>query len=151
MGLNQSEPQGRIMLVKETLRVRGYDIDQVSMVSNIVYIRWFEDLRTGWLDVYFPIEEMLETQKMAPILSKTEIEYKSPMTIFDKPVGHTWVTNLERSRWELSFEIRDENKLFCVGKQAGCFLDLERRRPSRAPQRILDQYHEAIGHKAAGV
>ena len=32
-------------LVEMPLKVQGYDIDVAGIVSNIVYVRWLEDLR----------------------------------------------------------------------------------------------------------
>ncbi|MGO9114694.1 MAG: hypothetical protein ACLP9L_36220 [Thermoguttaceae bacterium] len=36
--------------VQVPLRVKPYDIDVVGVVSNIVYVRWMEDLRLAMLD-----------------------------------------------------------------------------------------------------
>ncbi len=37
--------QQRVMEVNLSFPVRTYDIDFAGVVSNIVYIRWLEDLR----------------------------------------------------------------------------------------------------------
>jgi len=42
----------RPMLIQKPLKINGYDIDVMGIVSNIVYIRWFEDLRFEFLDRY---------------------------------------------------------------------------------------------------
>ena len=47
------------LLVTLPLNVRTYNIDFAGIVSNIVYIRWHEDLRLEMLDRYFPIQEQL--------------------------------------------------------------------------------------------
>ena len=35
----------RVMELEMPLKVRAYDVDAMGYVSNIVYVRWFEDLR----------------------------------------------------------------------------------------------------------
>jgi acyl-CoA thioester hydrolase len=39
----------QMMLVELELPIRTYDIDFAGIVSNIVYIRWLEDLRIQML------------------------------------------------------------------------------------------------------
>jgi hypothetical protein len=40
-------------------QVRTYDIDYAGIVSNIVYIRWLEDLRLALLDQHVPLESFV--------------------------------------------------------------------------------------------
>src|SRR5271165_1887491 len=61
--------------VQVPLRVKPYDIDVVGVVSNIVYVRWMEDLRLAMLDVYLPLDEQM-ADGIAPAILKVEIEYK---------------------------------------------------------------------------
>lgn len=83
-------------LVAETeIEVNGYDIDAMGIVSNIVYVRWFEDLRTIFVNKHLIPSEMLK-QNISPILMHTEIDYKIPLTIHDKPVGKCWLTKISR-------------------------------------------------------
>ena len=77
----------RPLLIEKQLKVNGYDIDVMGIVSNIVYVRWFEDLRYRFLDTFCPFEELL-ARNQSPILSRTEVEYKYPLTIYDhNPLG----------------------------------------------------------------
>ena len=51
------------------LRVQTYDIDFAGIVSNIVFIRWLEDLRLGLMDEAYPLVQAL-AEDVAPILSR---------------------------------------------------------------------------------
>ncbi|MEI2691642.1 MAG: hypothetical protein V9H69_18825 [Anaerolineae bacterium] len=51
-----------------SIAVRTYDIDFASIVSNIVYIRWLEDLRLQMLAEYFPLDTAMQTMNIAPVL-----------------------------------------------------------------------------------
>jgi len=131
----------RPMLIEKEIEVKGYDIDIMGIVSNIVYVRWFEDLRLVFLNAYCPYQEMIGG-KRSPILMKTEIEYKASLTFFDHPVGRCWMSNIGRSKWEMEFEIASGQITNCTGKQMGCFFDLEKKRPIPLPQRLVEQYEK---------
>lgn len=128
------------MLTEAELRINGYDIDVMGIVSNIVYVRWFEDLRFSFLDKYYPYTEMMKL-KISPILIKTEVEYRSPLTIFDRPVGRCWMLNMGKSKWEMGFEISSGQTICCAGRQSGCFYHLEKKKPAMIPQSLITQYN----------
>ncbi len=84
--------------------VKTYDIDFAGIVSNIVYIRWLEDLRLKMLESYLPLEKLM-TRGYCPIINSTEIKYKKALRMFDQPIGKMWVAELERLRCTLQAEI----------------------------------------------
>ena len=103
-----------LLVVENDIEVNGYDIDAMGIVSNIVYIRWFEDLRTIFINQYMNYSEMMK-QGISPILMKTEVEYKVPITIHDKPVGRCWFMKSGRTKWIFKFEIASADCVHCVG------------------------------------
>ncbi len=131
------------MLVEHQFRVQAYDIDVMGIMSNIVYIRWFEDLRFLLLDKYWSYEEMLKIGQ-SPILSKTEVEYKRPLTIFDQPMGQLWMSDLTKSRWTINIEIKADDKLICSGKQMGYFYDMNRKRPVAIPKELQEIFQSQL-------
>lgn len=133
----------RPLLLERNIKIKGYDIDIMGIVNNIVYVRWFEDLRHDFLDMYWPYADML-AQNQSPILAKLEIEYKYPLTIHDHPVGRIWVSYLSRAKWEMGFEIIAENKLNCYGKQSGYIYDLIRKKPVAIPDHLKDKYDASL-------
>ena len=76
------------LLVEADLYIHAYDVDVMGYVSNIVYIRWFEDMRHHMLDIVYPFEKMIE-EGIAPVLMHTELDYLRPFTIHDKPIGRS--------------------------------------------------------------
>ena len=131
------------MLLEMPIKVNGYDIDVMGIVSNIVYVRWFEDLRHHFLDTYWPYEEMLE-KGQSPVLAKTEVQYKYPLTIQDKPVvGRVWVNNFGRAKWDMGFEIANANRIFCIGMQMGYIFDLNRKKPIPMPEELVAKYEKS--------
>jgi len=129
----------RALQVELPFAVRAYDIDAMGIVSNIVYVRWFEDLRTEFLEEVLPLREILASGQ-SPILAHTDIHYRAPITIQDKPVGRVWVEVLGRAKWRLGFEIRAGGRVCCTGSQEGLFIDLTTRKPVPVPARLADAF-----------
>jgi acyl-CoA thioester hydrolase len=129
----------RALQVELPFAVRAYDIDAMGIVSNIVYVRWFEDLRTEFLERVLPLREILSSGN-APILAHTDIHYRSPITIQDRPVGRVWVELLGRAKWRLGFEICTGERVCCTGSQEGLFIDLSTRKPVPVPARLAEAY-----------
>ncbi|MEL6255292.1 MAG: thioesterase family protein [Bacteroidota bacterium] len=140
MANTQESP--KLMLVEMPIKIYGYDIDVMGIVSNQVYVRWFEDLRTEFLARYWPYEQMLE-DNMSPVLARTEIDYKYPLKIGEKIIGKLWVESFSRAKWIMSFEISSEERVFCMGKQIGYVVDLIRKRPIPMPAGLMEKYEAA--------
>lgn len=131
------------LYVEVPFEVKTYDIDFASVVNNIVYIRWLEDLRLKLLDTYAPLKDQLNAGH-GPILMKTTIEYKKPVTIFDKPVGKMWLSELGAAHWAVQAEFCINDQAVCVAEQRGAYIDFARARPIPIPERLKEQYQKAI-------
>ena len=57
--------------VEHSFRAMTYDIDFASVVSNISYIRWLEDLRSLFTEQTRSVGETLE-RRIAPALMHTK-------------------------------------------------------------------------------
>ena len=68
--MQASHKQQRPFEVQLALPIRTYDIDFAGVVSNIVYIRWLEDLRLKMLEVHLPLEQQI-TSGYGPLLAST--------------------------------------------------------------------------------
>ena len=126
----EAAPSGRV--VERDIAVKTYDIDFAGIVSNIVYIRWLEDLRLAMMDESYPLPRAL-AEDFAPILLETRISYGRPLTIQDRPRGRIWVKRMERIRWVLAAEFFDDAVRYATAKQTGLFIRLSTRRPVAIP------------------
>lgn len=124
------------LIVDTEIEVNGYDIDAMGIVSNIVFIRWFEDLRTIFINQYMNYSEMISG--ISPILMKTEADYKVPVTIHDRPRARCWMIKASKMKWIFKFEISSEDKVHCIGYQTGGFYDLEKQKITKLPQVFQD-------------
>lgn len=77
------------------LSIKTCDIDFAGIVSNIVYIRWLEDLRLKMLESYFPLEQLM-SKGYCPTVNSTEIKYQKALRLGDRPVGKMWMSQLGR-------------------------------------------------------
>ena len=136
----------RPLLLTKAIPVNVYDIDALSIVSNIVYIRWFEDLRMHLLDTYYPYQELLKDNK-SPVLKETHIDYQYPIDIMGKIKGHVWMPEVTKSKWTCAFEIFSEDKVHATGTQIGYFIDVARKRPVRIPERFIALWDQEVESK----
>ncbi|YAF95950.1 MAG: acyl-CoA thioesterase [Nodularia sp. CChRGM 3473] len=131
----------RPLEVKLTISVKTYDIDFAGIVSNIVYIRWLEDLRLKCLDEYLPLDKLIE-QGYVPILSGTEIEYKRAIKLADKVEERLWLSSMGRLKLTIQAEILSNDQLAAVAIQKGAFVNLQNGRPMPIPQELQQKYLE---------
>lgn len=139
--MNDSSASIEPFMVELDLPVRTYDIDFAGLVSNIVYIRWLEDLRLQVLAEYLPLDQQL-AQGYGPVLASTHIEYKHPIRLFDRPIGRMWLDDLGRTSWIVKAEILVRDKSAAVATQAGVFVDYSTMRPVSVPAELRTQFDE---------
>lgn len=128
-----------LLSVEKLIKPMTYDIDYAGHVSNIVYVRWLEDLRTAWLDAYAPLPVLME-DGIGPVLLRTEIDYLKPIRLFDNPVeGRLWIAEYDRIRATMRAELRVAGELRAQAIQVGMFFKVESGKPVRIPAMILEQ------------
>lgn len=126
-----------LLVAEKEIEVNGYDIDAMGVVSNIVYIRWFENLRTAFINQHMNYSTMIN-QGISPILMKTEAEYKVPVTIHDKPVGRIYLVKASKMKWVFQFGIVSAHGVHCIGTQTGGFYRLSDKKITSVPQVFQD-------------
>ncbi|MCM0590776.1 MAG: thioesterase family protein [Gloeotrichia echinulata IR180] len=131
----------RPLAVELTIPVRTYDIDFAGIVSNIVYIRWLEDLRLKFLDEHLHLAKQIE-QGYVPILARTEIEYKRPIKLIDQVIGNLWLSNLGRLKWTVQAEILSNNQLAAIATQKGAFVNSQNGHLAPIPDELQKKYLE---------
>lgn len=139
------EPPDPSRVVERDLPIRTYDIDFAGIVSNIVYIRWLEDLRLAMMAEVYPIARAL-AEDVAPILLETRIAYEKPVTIHDALKGRMWVTAMGRVKWHLAAEFVVGGEACARAEQVGLFIRLSTRRPIAPPLLLRQRYApESLG------
>jgi acyl-CoA thioester hydrolase len=135
--------------VELALPVRTYDIDYAGIVSNIVYIRWLEDLRLTMLEQYFPLETMIE-RGTTPVLLCTDIRYHRSVRLFDRPLGRMWMSGTGKVRWTLDAEIVVEGKAAATAHQEAAVVSLTTFRPRPVPREIRAMCGDPVAESLLG-
>ena len=128
-------PETRPLLARLIFQARTYDIDFAGIVSNIVYIRWLEDLRGEMLGEIYPVERM-RTTGVGPVLLGTDIRYLRGLKLGDRPVGEMWVAEARGARWTLQAEFSLEGVRVCEARQTGAFVNYARMQPVPVPEEL---------------
>lgn len=127
--------------VQLDLKVRTYDIDFAGVVSNIVYIRWLEDLRLTVLETYYPLEKFLDAG-LAPTLVETRIKYLQAVHIKDRPQARMWISRVSRLKFEFNAEISVDGEVVARAEQVGCLIDMSTGRPAAMPEELREIFRQ---------
>jgi acyl-CoA thioester hydrolase len=130
------------LFVQLDLEVKTYDIDFAGHVSNIVYIRWLEDLRFALLETYLPLRPQMDAG-YAPILTRTNIQYRRAVRLFEPVQGRMWIQSVGGAKAIMAAHIVVNEEICADVVQEGVFADLETGRPMRIPaelRRIFDEW-----------
>jgi acyl-CoA thioester hydrolase len=119
--------------------VQTYDIDFAGVVSNIVYIRWLEDLRLAILAACYPLHLLLDAG-LAPTLFETRIRYQQPITIRDRASGRMWVPKITRIKLIFEGEIYANGEVAATSIQTGCLIDQSSGRPAPIPGALRSKF-----------
>jgi acyl-CoA thioester hydrolase len=128
--------------IDHEIRVCTYDIDFAGHVSNIVYLRWLEEMRLLLFDKYFPLKTFLDQGK-TPVIASTYIEYKRPVRLFDKPCGVMWMSEVGKAKIIIEAEFYVADNITTIAKHTGVFVELATGRPIRVPDICVKLYREA--------
>ncbi|HTX17633.1 MAG TPA: thioesterase family protein [Bacteroidota bacterium] len=121
------------LYVEQIFRPKTYDIDFAGHVSNIVYIRWLEDLRMAILDAYLPLATLME-KGIAPVVIHTSIDYRKAVRLFDTVKGVMWGSSMESVKGILSAEFSVNETIVASAVQTGLFVRLQGGRPVPFPE-----------------
>lgn len=132
----------RRFLIEMDIKVRTYDIDSAGHVSNIVYLRWMEDMRLEVLERYFPLKPLID-KGYQPIIASTFIEYKRPVKLFDKPRGSMWLSEIGLASYKFEGQVHLGEQLATHARHTGAFIDIKTGKPRRLPVEFVRRFEEA--------
>jgi acyl-CoA thioester hydrolase len=141
--MTESVSSNQAISVELKFPVQTYDIDFAGIVSNIVYVRWLEDLRIALVSTSFALPEMVK-RDIAPILLETSIQYKQPILMSDRAIGRMWMTQMKYLRWTVNAEFLVGDKLVATAEQVGCFINLCSRKPISIPKELSEPFHQLV-------
>lgn len=122
------------------LRVRYGETDQMGIVYHGNYAQYFEVGRVEWLRKFgVSYKQMEESGIMLPVIS-LNIKYKKSARYDDLIKVKTQLKKMPSATIEFDYEIvNEENELLATGNTSLVFMDINRNRPTRCPQYLLDK------------
>jgi acyl-CoA thioester hydrolase len=141
--LTSSGSESRPFEVRILFHVQTYDIDFAGIVSNIVYIRWLEDLRLKILEEHWPLDRALH-DGYTPVLLSTRIEYLRPLRLFDAPRGTMWLSDLGKARFSLEAVFGLGESVVGQATQTCAFVSSDTLRPIRVPAGLRAKYESEL-------
>lgn len=123
-------------------RVQYYETDQMGCVHHSNYIRWFEEIRSDYLEYLgMGYDKMEEAGVVSPVVT-IQAAYKS-MTKYGETVCiGVRIKEYDGIRIGLEYEVKDREtgKIRCTGESTHCFLTKEGRLISL--KRSQKEWHE---------
>ena len=120
--------------------IRTFDIDFAGHVSNIVYLEWLEIARTELLEaVGLPIPVILD-EGFAPVVARTEIEYRRPLLLGDPVRVDLAVARLRSLSALLEFEVVSGDTVAATARQLGVFVSTATGKPRRLEPEVRDRF-----------
>ena len=130
---SRNTPVRKLMHV-ERMPIRWGDMDAMGHLNNTVYFRFMEQARIGWFDKLLPRGEAWSATGI--VIANASCNFKRAMTypgtvevkIYTDPPGGSSVPTF--------YELRLEDELYADGEATVVFIDMERQKPVRIPERI---------------
>lgn len=122
------------------LEIYTFDIDFAGHVSNISYIRWLEIGRIQLLaDVGFQTHELLESG-LAPLVIRTEIDYRLPLKLGDHVHMSIDLVELRAASATVDFRITSEDQLTATARQRVLFISRDTGKPARVSPEFRERF-----------
>ena len=126
--------------VEIDLDIYTFDIDFAGHVSNITYIRWLEIGRIQLLaDVGFQTHELLESG-LAPIVIRTEIDYRLPLKLGDHVHMSLDLVELRSASAMLDFRITSNGQVAAAARQTAIFVSRDTGKPFRVSREFRERF-----------
>jgi acyl-CoA thioester hydrolase len=124
--------EGRAMLLVPFVSA-SYEIDYAGILSNQVYLRWLEDMRTAFMARWLSLEDAYQRGQV-PVLTRTEIDYRVPLRLGERALGRMWAGQIGRTSAQIESELRrDDDRVCARALQTVAFVDARTGRPTRFP------------------
>jgi len=123
-----------------SVRIRYGETDQMGVVYHGNYAQYFEIGRTEWLrNLGVTYKQMEESGIKLPVIS-LQVNFKKSVGYDDLITVKTTLKKIPLASIEFDYEIVNETgDIVTTGNTVLAFIDINRNRPTRCPQYILDK------------
>ncbi|MEZ4363500.1 MAG: thioesterase family protein [Kofleriaceae bacterium] len=128
------------------------DIDEVNHVSNLVYLRWVQDIAVAHsAELGWPFSRY-RAHGAIFVVRRHELDYVAPVLLGEVVRLETWVESLKAASCVRRTEIVRErdSQVVCRGKTLWAFVSFEDGRPQRIPEEIRKAFGAALAEPGPG-
>ncbi|MGI8623636.1 MAG: acyl-CoA thioesterase [Solirubrobacteraceae bacterium] len=119
-------------------RVRFGDLDAMRHLNNVVFLRYFESARIGYLRHLVPAHDPTDPEAggFGLIFAECHIDYRAPVH-YDEPLAIACsVADVRRSSFRIPFEMRVGERLAAEGYGVLVGYDYAAGRPAHLPEEV---------------
>ena len=100
-----------------TERVRFGDLDAMRHLNNVVFLRYFETARIGYLRHLVPEHDPADPQESGTgvIFAECHIAYRAPVHFDESVEVHCGIADVRRSSFKVTFEMKVGDRLVAEG------------------------------------
>lgn len=99
--------------VSVPIQLRFVDTDALGHVNNANYLSYCEMARVEYFNTV--LGDVIDWKKQGIILARTEIDYRAPLFLNNKPMVHVCCSRIGNKSFVMSYKIEQDGKIFAEG------------------------------------
>jgi len=113
------------------IQLRFADTDALGHINNANYLSYFEMARV----VYFNeiLGDVIDWKSKGIILARSEVDYRIPLFLNDKPVVKVRCSKLGNKSFIMSYRVEENDKLYAEGQTVMVCFDYIENKPIPMP------------------
>ena len=131
-----------------TERVRFGDLDAMRHLNNVVYLRYYETARIGYLHTLAVGREPFTDGGFGLIFAECHINYRAPVHFDEELSIRCSVADLRRSSFRIPFEMRVGERLCAEGYGVLVGFDYAAQRATPLPEELAAVLEAEMGAAA---
>jgi acyl-CoA thioester hydrolase len=140
-----------LRFTESRVRVRYKETDQMGIAHHANYIVWFEIGRTDVCrEAGFPYTE-IEAKGFILVVTEITCRYRVPFRYDDEVVIRTSLGETASRAMKFTYELYDaEGVLHAIGSSSHMWVDMDSRKPVRAPDDVMRAFERWRDSSASG-
>jgi acyl-CoA thioester hydrolase len=114
------------------LQLRFADTDALGHVNNACFLSYFELARVAYFQKV--LGDVVDWKSRGIILARTEVDYRLPLFLQDKPVVNVRCSQVGNKSFVMSYRIDEGGKVFAEGNTVMVCYDFLENKPFPMPE-----------------
>ena len=121
-------------------RVRFGDLDANRHLNNVVFLRYFETARIGFIRGLWPRHDPTKAggEQLGVIFAECHIKYRSPVAFDEEVAIGCWIGEVRQSAFQVCFEMKVGERMAAEGESWLVGFDYAEQRAARLPEAMRE-------------